>query len=77
MIKDAGMLAALAAGLAGLLYLARQARRLAAAVDKWAELPARHAELADATRVNTASIRSLTIVVDQLVRAEYARGGSW
>ncbi len=60
-----GAIIGLGASIAALLYLARQLRKLGAAVTFFTEHPAAHKRLADATEANTAAIDRLTAMVEK------------
>lgn len=71
-----------AAGVAGLVYLGREVRKLASVITFWSGLPAAHEALKLATRANTKAIEGLdetvgelAVQVMHLVQVERARGG--
>jgi hypothetical protein len=63
----------LVAIVAGLVYLARQVRKLAASVSFWAALPAEHRELMEVSRANTQAIADLTKIVDNMTKLDRRR----
>ena len=72
----------LAAAVAGLVYLAREIRKLAKVITFWSGLPKAHQSLERAVKINTEAISSLDETVAELVvqvahltQVERTRGG--
>lgn len=65
-MKDAGYLIAAGGALAALVYIGRQVGKVAALLSLLGRLPTEHAQLLEATKVNTTQIAALTTQMQQL-----------